>query len=137
MASQNIFTIKLGGQAGQGIKVAGLQLAKIASRSGYHIHTYTEYPSLIRGGHNVIQVLISDEEVTAPMKKTDLLIALNQDTINKHLDEIPAGGGIIYDGDKRIDTSKVKPEINLFPVPLSKIAAESGGGEILMNTVSL
>lgn len=137
MAAQNIYSIKLGGQAGQGVKVAGLQLAKVASRSGYHIHTYTEYPSLIRGGHNVMQILISEEEVTAPVKKTNLLIALNQDTINKHLEEIPDGGGIIYDGDKRIDTSKVKPEINLFPVPLSKIATDAGGGELLMNTVSL
>ena len=82
--SDAIFTIKIGGQAGQGIKSAGILFAKFASRSGYYIYNYIEYPSIIRGGHNVMQINVSREEVTGPTKKTDLLIALNQDSIDKH-----------------------------------------------------
>ena len=93
MAKQDFFSLKIGGQAGQGIKSAGLMFAKLATRSGFHIYTYTEYPSLIRGGHNAMQINISKEEVTAPSLRTDLLVALNQETILKHLGEIPAGGG--------------------------------------------
>ena len=82
------YSIKIGGAAGQGIKSAGLMLAKTATRSGYNIYTYTEYPSLIRGGHNIIQIIISAEEVMSPFQKTDLLIALNQETVDKHLNEL-------------------------------------------------
>ena len=82
------YAIKVGGQAGQGIKSAGQILAKVATRSGYNIFTYTEFPSVIRGGHNVTQVVIGEDEVTAPLLKCDLLLALNQDTIDKHKDEL-------------------------------------------------
>ena len=131
------FAIKIGGQAGQGIKSAGQNLAKIATRSGYQVHTYTEFPSLIKGGHNVTQILISPEEVLAPLKKTDLLIALNQDTINRHADALPTGGGVIFDADKKLDTGRCRPDVTLIGVRLSKIAGEAGGGELMVNTVAV
>ncbi len=137
MARQKFISLKIGGQAGQGIKSAGLMFAKLATRSGYHIYTYTEYPSLIRGGHNAMQICVSEEEVTAPSNKTDLLIALNKETITKHLNELSAGGGIIFDADKKFDFSIVDKQINLFLVPLSKLVKEAGGEEILINTVAL
>ena len=48
------FVFKIGGEAGFGIGSAGLTFAKIASRSGYHVFDYLEYPSIIRGGHNFL-----------------------------------------------------------------------------------
>lgn len=131
------FSIKIGGAAGQGIKSAGLTLSKLATRSGYHIYSYTEYPSLIRGGHNVMQIIVSEEAVFAPSKNTDLLIALNQETVDLHFTEIAAGGGILFDVDEEIDISRVDKNINLFKIPLSKIARESGGNELLINTVAI
>lgn len=122
------YSIKIGGAAGQGIKSAGLLLSKVATRSGYNIHTYTEYPSLIRGGHNIIQILISPEEVLAPSNKTDLLIALNQETIDLHINELHEKTIILCD------------EVILngnMSVPLSKFANEAGDGELLINTVAL
>jgi 2-oxoglutarate ferredoxin oxidoreductase subunit alpha len=137
MAKLDFISLKIGGQAGQGIKSAGLMFAKLATRSGYHIYSYTEYPSLIRGGHNAMQINISKEEVSAPSMRTDLLIALNQETITKHVHEIPAGGGIIFDSEKKFDFSVVDKRINIFLVPLSKIVKDAGGPELLINTVAL
>jgi 2-oxoglutarate ferredoxin oxidoreductase subunit alpha len=131
------YSIKIGGLAGQGIKAAGLMLARVATRSGYQIFTYTEFPSLIRGGHNVMQILISASEVTAPLTKTDLLVALNQETVDKHRAELTSGGGVLYDGDKKVDTSAISGGIDLYPVPLSRLANEAGGMELLGNTVAL
>lgn len=128
-----VYSVKIGGQAGQGIKSAGLTLSKVATRSGFNIHTYTEFPSMIRGGHNVEQILISATKINTPLLQTDLLIALNQDTINKHASELIAGGGVMFDADKKIDTSKLASGVNLFPVPLAKLA----GLELLINTVAL
>ncbi len=134
---KNIFSLKIGGAAGQGVKSAGLTLAKIATRSGYHIYTYTEYPSLIRGGHNVMQINICPDEVIAPQSQTDLLIALNQETINLHSPELLIGADLIFDNEDGLDTSGVGKEINLCPVPLVKLAQESGGDKLFANTVAV
>lgn len=130
--NKDVFRIKIGGAAGQGIKYSGLILAKFASRSGYNIYNYVEYPSLIRGGHNVVQVSISKEPVYGPSAKTDFLIALNQDTIEKHLHELTQDSSVVFDDKFKINLSKGYA----FPIPLAKLA-QAAGGEILVNTVAL
>ncbi len=132
-----IYSIKIGGPAGMGVKSVGLMLAKLSSRSGYNIYNHIEYPSLIRGDHNVMQVNISEREVTAPRKITDLLIALNQDTLSKHFEELATGSGIIFDADSNFDTQKVSKGVILFPIPLAKIASEAGQKEQFINIVTL
>ncbi len=131
------FVLTIGGQAGQGIKSAGLLFSKTATRSGYNIFDFTEYPSLIRGGHNMMQISFSREEVTAASKLSNFLIALNQQTIDLHAGELCEGGAILYDENSKFDLSKVNASIQKFPVPLSKLAVESGGKELLSNTVAL
>ncbi len=135
--SAKVFSIKIGGEAGQGIKSVGLMLAKYAMRTGLNVYDYIEYPSLIRGGHNVMQVNISPEPVTGAYQKCDLLVALNQDTITKHYQELTDGAGLIFDADKRYDLSKVGRTVTLYPVPLAKLAREAGGAELLSNTTAL
>ncbi len=46
------YTLKIGGEAGQGIQTVGEALAKVLSRLGYHVFTSQDYESRIRGGHN-------------------------------------------------------------------------------------
>lgn len=132
-----VFSIKIGGEAGQGVKSAGLMLAKAAARQGLYAYNYVEYPSLIRGGHNLMQVNISREPVSSTYSKCDFLIALNQDTINKHGKELGKDGEILLDADKKYDLSILNPKVNIFAVPLSKIAKEAQGVELLSNTVAV
>jgi 2-oxoglutarate ferredoxin oxidoreductase subunit alpha len=134
---QDIFKLKIAGQAGNGIKSAGIMFSKFATRSGYHIYNYIEYPSLIRGGHNVMQVNISDKEVLGPSRHTDLLIALNQDSIDFHVDEYVDGSCIIYDTDDKLNLSPVEGKAELIGVPLAALAREAGGKELFQNTVAL
>lgn len=133
MHNDQVFTLKIGGQAGQGVKSTGLMFAKIATRSGLNIYTYTEYPSLIRGGHNLMQINASLEEVTAPATTCDLLVAFDQETIDRHHSELVDGGGILFDQEKEFNTTKVSKKINLYPVPLSQLA----GQDLLSNSVAL
>ena len=51
-------TWTIGGEAGFGIMSAGNVLAKTFTRSGYHIFAVNDYPSLIRGGLNLVTVRI-------------------------------------------------------------------------------
>lgn len=137
MLRNKIYTVKIGGAAGQGVKSAGLILAKFAARSGYFTYDYTEYPSLIRGGHNVMQIRFSSEAVTAPSQTNNLLVSLNQETFDKHVKDVVSGGGIMFDETHELDDSKVSSGINLYPVPLSKLAEDAGGSGILANTIAL
>jgi 2-oxoglutarate ferredoxin oxidoreductase subunit alpha len=134
---QKILRLKIAGQAGQGVKSAGLMFARFASRSGYNIFNYIEYPSIIRGGHNVMQISISEKEVQGPSNTTDLLIALNQDSLDMHVDEFVKGSCVIFDSGAKLDTSPVEGKAELVGVPLGELARESGGKDLLINTVAL
>ena len=54
----------IGGEAGFGIMTTGLTFSKIASRSGYQVLDYVEYPSLIRGGHNAYRCIHLRKQLT-------------------------------------------------------------------------
>ncbi|KKR31357.1 MAG: Pyruvate flavodoxin/ferredoxin oxidoreductase-like protein [Candidatus Falkowbacteria bacterium GW2011_GWF2_39_8] len=133
------FTWKIGGEAGFGIKSAGLSFAKALMRSGYETFDYVEYPSLIRGSHNTYQVTVSDKPVHSTENRIDILVALNKETIDKHLNELTPGAAVIYDGGE-IKLSPIKyreKNIHLISVPFKKITEQTGGGEIMRNTVAM
>ncbi|MDH5754063.1 MAG: 2-oxoacid:acceptor oxidoreductase subunit alpha [Candidatus Bathyarchaeota archaeon] len=135
----NSLSWKIGGEAGYGIMTTGLIFAKVCSRAGLHVFDHTEYPSLIRGGHNTYQVRAEVEEVFSHVIHVDLFVALNRKTIDKHKEELAPRGGIIYDGDK-IPLSKDdlgREDVKLFPAPLLRLAEESGGRRIMINSVAL
>ena len=131
------FTFKIGGEAGYGVMSAGLKFAKIAVRSGYYTYDYTEYPSLVRGGHNVMQVSVSKDPVYAAFKTTDFLVALNQEAIDLHVHEFVQGGGILYDSTRIKDVSKIPEFVKKFPIPLTELVKSAGVSMIMRNTISL
>lgn len=72
---------KISGAAGEGIKVSGLMLQKTAFRSGYYTYGSTEYPSLIRGGRNTFEAVISTEPVNSARRRVDLEVDLKNSTV--------------------------------------------------------
>ena len=91
------YTIKIGGEAGQGIQTIGDTLARVFSRTGYHVFTHQDYESRIRGGHNFFQIRFSDKPVMSSRKKIDILVALDKESIPLHEKELSESGQIIYD----------------------------------------
>ena len=124
----NNFQLKVGGEAGFGIMSIGQLFAKLCSRSGRWIFDYPEYPSLIHGGHNIDQVTVGEHPVHAPIRDVHLLIAMNQETIDLHRDELAPGAGILFDPEQpgiRVDDLKERG-IRLFPVPLETLSHKAG-----------
>ncbi len=135
---KNNLSWKIGGEAGFGIKSAGIMFGKIFMRAGYEIFDYTEYPSLIRGGHNTYQLLVDTRPTNSVTRQVDVLVALNQETVNKNKAELVDGGAIIYDSNKlKIPASSIQDKTILaLGVPLTDLA-KSAGGELMRNVVAL
>lgn len=135
----NSITWKIGGEAGFGIMTTGLMFAKIATRSGYQVFDYVEYPSLIRGGHNVYEVRFGAGEVFSQEKKVDLLVALNRETIDLHKNDLKDGAGVLFDNEKiKVDKSEFGAKnVVLLPIPLGKIVKDAGANLLMQNNAAL
>lgn len=90
-------SILVGGEAGDGIKQSGVIIAKIFNELGYHIFVYDDYQSLVKGGHNFSVVRVSDNKVHGHNDHVDLLVAFNQNTVERHCWRCKE---TIYDSDK-------------------------------------
>ena len=132
--------IRIGGPAGFGIKAAGQTLARVFARAGYHTFDLTEYPSLIKGGHNTYHLRVSEDEIFSHVMPTDILVALDAQTIALHLAELTSGAAIVFDPhDIAADAIELagRDDICLVPVPLTDIVYEVGGIKIMRNVVAL
>ena len=97
MADLSVLT---GGRAGDGINSAGLLVSHLFNRMGYFTYMYFDYPSLIKGGHNFTITRAADIPVGACREKVDVVLALNQDTIDLHRDLIHDRTVVIFDSGK-------------------------------------
>jgi 2-oxoglutarate ferredoxin oxidoreductase subunit alpha len=130
-------SIIIGGEAGQGISRSGALLGKAIMRCGFHAFGAIDYPSLIRGGHNFYQLRVSERQVFSATNHIDILIALNDDTINKHIEHIVESGGVIYDENTALESESLRDDISFYPIPLTQIVNELKGPIIMRNTIAL
>lgn len=138
----NDITWKIGGEAGFGIMSTGEMFARACMRAGLNVFTYPEYPSLIRGGHNTVQVTVSPRPVTAHRFAVDILIALNKESIDLHQAEMSPRGVIVYDTTDRTfkdfkPTDVKRHDVQVLGLPLETLAKASGGLVLMRNTVAL
>lgn len=124
------YTIKIGGEAGQGAQTIGDILTKVMARSGYHLFSHQDYESRVRGGHNFFQIRVSDKPVTASRKKIEILVALDKETINRHLSELSEAGRLIYDSES---LKEHRDGEQLIDIPFARLATENGGNQIMEN----
>jgi len=123
----------IGGEAGQGVQSVGLILSRALVRGGYHVFADQDYESRVRGGHNFFRVRAGEAAVGAIASFVDILVALNQESIDLHMEELSQRGVAIADGEV-----KAKPDHeNLLTVPIVKLAEEYAGNSIMANTVAL
>jgi len=93
----NALNIVIGGEAGQGLVTIGQVLTKSLIRSGYFVVVTQQYQSRIRGGHNTFAVRVSTEDIAAPQESIDLLVAMDQDTVSIHRDELSEHARVLVD----------------------------------------
>jgi len=120
-------TILIGGVAGQGSAVTSRFISKIFCRLGYFVFNYRDYPSLIRGGHNFNILEVSDKPVYSQGEKYDIILALDQKTIDLHKDDLKEEGFIL--GSNKFNSDK------LVSVNIEEILKKLEGPQILENDI--
>ena len=127
------FAMGIGGEAGQGIATPGDIFARIIVRRGLHLSTYNAYQSIIRGGHIFLTLRICDEEVFTHGDKLDLLLCLNQDTMDRHQRLIGPGGRVLYNSDTI--TPGESNGGDLCPIPVGELTQSRN--RLIQNTVAM
>jgi len=129
------FAIGIGGAAGQGVATPGDIFALIFSRRGLHLNAYNAYQSIIRGGHTFLTIRTGVDEVRSMGDGIDLLIPLNQDTMDRHLQLLTAGGACIYNADT-IKPGAAAEGVQLCALPVSTMA-DITRNKVAQNTLAL
>jgi 2-oxoglutarate/2-oxoacid ferredoxin oxidoreductase subunit alpha len=127
--------IGIGGAAGQGIATPGDILARIFVRRGLHLNTYNAYQSIVRGGHIFLTLRTSDRKVETTGDKLDLMITLNQDTMDRHLELMGSGSVVLYNADK-IQPGTPADGVQLCAFSVKELAPKSKG-DLVQNTIAL
>ncbi len=127
---------RVGGAAGQGVQSIGGILSKTFARGGYHIFTHQDYESRIRGGHSFFHLRLSDKPVYTAPNEVNVLIALDDRTIEIHQDVMVPNSVIICDRQLREVDPEVERIHDIFDVPLMNLAVEAGN-KLYVNTVAM
>jgi 2-oxoglutarate ferredoxin oxidoreductase subunit gamma len=127
--------IRLAGEGGQGMILAGIVLAEAAAIYDGKQSTQTQsYGPEARGGASRSEVVISDGEIDHPeVLSADVVVTLSQEAYKKFARTVRAGGLLIVDED-RVETAA---DFNGIKIPIARIAQETTGRGITANTVAL
>src|SRR2546422_8106766 len=129
--------VGIGGAAGDGVASAGNSLALSVARQGQAVYAYNSYQSVIRGGHSWLRLRISAEKPVNHGDQVDALIALNQDTLDRHLQELVPGGLAIFNEDK-VKLGGAPPEgVQLCALPVPTLTSAYHDLPVMQNTVAL
>jgi 2-oxoglutarate ferredoxin oxidoreductase subunit gamma len=131
------YEIRLSGEGGQGIVLAGVILAEAAAIYDGKNATQTQvYGPESRGGASKAEVIISDEEIDYPKAMSvDLLLALTQAAADKYGREVRPSGIIILDSSKVV--TPPRGSFAVHPLPIIETAKDAVGKAMVANIVSL
>jgi 2-oxoglutarate ferredoxin oxidoreductase subunit alpha len=137
-------TIRLAGDSGDGMQLAGTQFTRSTVIFGNDVSTFPDYPAEIRApagslaGVSGFQINFSSHEIYTPGDLVDALVAFNPAALKTSLRDLKKGGLIIVNDDSfgKTDLKKAEYEVNplednsltsykVFRVPISRLTREA------------
>jgi 2-oxoglutarate/2-oxoacid ferredoxin oxidoreductase subunit alpha len=135
--NQTDVIIGIGGAAGDGVASAGNTLAVSVARQGQAVFAYNSYQSVIRGGHSWLRLRISARKPLNHGDQVDAVIALNQDTLDRHLQELTSGGLVLYNAAKLKPKYEAPKGVQLCPLPVPELTSAYEKLPVMQNTVAV
>jgi 2-oxoglutarate ferredoxin oxidoreductase subunit gamma len=129
------FEVRLAGEGGQGMILAGVILAEAAVvYDGLNAVQTQSYGPEARGGASRSEVVIARGEIDYPkVMVPDLLLCMSQEACDKFYSRVKESGCIIVDS----STVSRVPSLRAIAVPISQIAEEATGRRITASMVAL
>jgi 2-oxoglutarate ferredoxin oxidoreductase subunit gamma len=127
--------IRLAGEGGQGMILAGIILAEAAAIYDGKMAVQTQsYGPEARGGASKSEVVIADGEIDHPeVLDADVVVTLSQEAYDKYATRIKPDCLLIVD-DEKVHHIQGTQAIR---IPISRLAFETTGKSITANTVAL
>ena len=140
-------TVRLAGDSGDGMQLAGTQLTGTSAQLGNDVATFPDFPAEIRAprgtlaGVSGFQVHFSSQDIYTPGDTLDALVAMNPAALKTNIEDLRRGGILIVNQDAfdAKDLEKAAYEANpleddtldgyqLFCVPMTKLTRTSVEG---------
>ncbi|HOH96675.1 MAG TPA: 2-oxoacid:acceptor oxidoreductase family protein [Candidatus Cloacimonadota bacterium] len=119
------------GFGGQGVLTIGKFIAQAGMKEGKNVSWLPSYGPEMRGGTANVSTVVSDEEIASPIVSyPDVLVALNQPSVDKFAPHIRPGGVLIMNTNMCPHGCK-RDDIVLVASPMSDIAIEIGSSMVL------
>jgi 2-oxoisovalerate ferredoxin oxidoreductase beta subunit len=116
--------IKCAGYGGQGILSLGMMIAAMGQSRDINVSWLPSYGPEMRGGTANCSVVLSNDQIGSPIvKDTNILIVMNQPSMNKFLPDLVKGGILLYDS---TNIAPPKTDRRVYAVKASDIAISLG-----------
>lgn len=127
--------ILLLGVGGQGIITSSIIIAEVEINLGREVVQLQSYTAAVRGGSCEAMVILSNDFIgSLKVKKSSIIIALSQESLDKYSDEIDENTLLIVDEDL---INRVPRKCNLKKVPFRQLSIENFGTAMFANIIML
>ena len=122
--------IIIAGFGGQGVMSMGQMLAYSGMNENKEVSWLPSYGPEMRGGTANCQVIVSDEEIAAPIiSMADTVIAMNLPSLDKFEDRVKKGGNLFINS-SLIERKTNRDDINVYYINANEIAVELGNSKV-------
>lgn len=137
-------TVRLAGDSGDGMQLAGSQLTGVSATLGNDVATFPDYPAEIRAprgtlaGVSGFQVQFSSHDIFTPGDQLSALVAMNPAALRTNVGDLEPGGILIVNEDAFVEKDlrlagyDVNPlddgslsDYRLFRVPMTKLTRDA------------
>ena len=121
--------IIIAGFGGQGVLSMGKILAYSGLMDDKEVTWMPSYGPEQRGGTANVTVILSDKKISSPvLDKYDIVVALNQQSLDKFAPRVKAGGTLIYDTNG-IHNHPTRDDISIHPIDAMTATLEIGNSK--------
>lgn len=124
ITSLNDLVIKFANVNGTGSASANNLFAKSLFRMGLSVSPKNIFPSNIQGLPTWYEVRVSDKGYIGRRGGIDIAVCVNPQSMAKDIQEVSAGGYVIYDNTKPLDLRLMRDDVHFIGLPLTQICLD-------------
>ena len=124
------YEIVIAGFGGQGVLSMGKILAYSGLMGGKEVTWMPSYGPEQRGGTANVTVILSDEKISSPILNTyDIVIVLNQPSMDKFAPRVKPGGMLLYDSNG-IHNVTTRDDITVYKIDATEEAVNMNNSKV-------